>query len=323
MAEPRQRRRWLRVVGLGAGAILAGGAAAGTAAGLAGEWHWGLELFSHFPVQYALGAALGAAALLAIGARRWALVAAVVMVFDVARAGALSCGSPAPVAADGPRIRIVSFNANHANEAHERVGRWLGKARPDIIVLLEATPELARVATAALPAYRVIDHAAPGPFGIVVLSRLPVMRSRLRTPVSERQPSLEVILRLGEHELALLALHPPPPISALLAAQRDAALADAADWARQRTGLRVVAGDFNATPWSPVFRNAVSRSGLIDSTRGFGIQPTFPRAPWPLAIPIDHLLHSPDLTVLSRATGPYLGSDHRLLDVILGPARDD
>jgi len=64
------------------------------------------------------------------------------------------------------------------------------------------------------------------------------------------------------------------------------------------------------TPWSAVFGNLLKASNLRDSSRGRGVQPTWP-ARLPLFwIPIDHFLHSPELQVISKRTGPAVGSDH-------------
>lgn len=59
------------------------------------------------------------------------------------------------------------------------------------------------------------------------------------------------------------------------------------------------------------FRRLLARSGLIDTLRGRGYQPTWPGHFVPLWIPLDHCLVSPDLTVLDRRVGPHVGSDHR------------
>ena len=39
----------------------------------------------------------------------------------------------------------------------------------------------------------------------------------------------------------------------------------------------------------------------------------------PLGIPIDHLLHSAELQIVDRRTGPDVGSDHRGLVVDIAP----
>jgi endonuclease/exonuclease/phosphatase (EEP) superfamily protein YafD len=55
----------------------------------------------------------------------------------------------------------------------------------------------------------------------------------------------------------------------------------------------------------------------VNSLDGFGLQPTWPAGqPW-FAIPIDHLLHSDQLTTVERSTGPANGSDHRPIEVTL------
>ena len=78
-----------------------------------------------------------------------------------------------------------------------------------------------------------------------------------------------------------------------------------------QVGPLVLIGDFNCTPWSPAFRKLVSYSGLRDSRRGLGVQPTWPSPFGPFGIPIDHALVSKDLHVIDRSVGPQVGSDHR------------
>ena len=81
----------------------------------------------------------------------------------------------------------------------------------------------------------------------------------------------------------------------------------------------VVAGDFNATPWSPHFQDVLSQSDLQDTGAGRGIQNTWYRFPVLfLGLPIDHIL-TRGVAVLQRQIGPPIGSAHRplVLDFLL------
>ena len=84
----------------------------------------------------------------------------------------------------------------------------------------------------------------------------------------------------------------------------------------------IVAGDFNATPWSLPFRTLVARSGLVDTALGRGVQATWnARYPAP-RIPIDHILAPSGTRVVRRVVGPDIGSDHFPVEAeLILPAR--
>lgn len=69
-------------------------------------------------------------------------------------------------------------------------------------------------------------------------------------------------------------------------------------------------GDLNVTPWSKHFQQLLDRTGLLDSSSGYGVQPSWPNFSWLLRIPIDHCLHSSDIVIDQRKVGPDVGSDH-------------
>ncbi|MDB5454057.1 MAG: endonuclease [Caulobacteraceae bacterium] len=88
--------------------------------------------------------------------------------------------------------------------------------------------------------------------------------------------------------------------------------------AKTLSGLKtdtILAGDFNATPWSFPLRGFDKSSGLVRRTHAM---PTFPagqvtsqRLPTPAAVlPIDHVYSSPAWSPVSVRRGPNLGSDH-------------
>ena len=123
-------------------------------------------------------------------------------------------------------------------------------------------------------------------------------------------PTVFAQVRLDGRMLNVIATHPMPPGEALLAQERNRQL----DWlAGEIAGLNgpvLLAGDLNAAPWSPVFRRFERISGLADSARGRSIHPTWPADIPLLWIPIDHLLHSPELAVRSYRVGTAIRSDH-------------
>lgn len=129
--------------------------------------------------------------------------------------------------------------------------------------------------------------------------------------------AVELRTSFAGEPLAMLAIHTFPPVSGIGAGRRDAMLADAADWAKRQASHAIIVGDLNVTPWSHAFHKLVGDSGLVDSERGFGVQPTWPSGLAPLAIPIDHLLHTSSLATTRRNRGPFLGSDHRPLSLEL------
>ena len=125
-----------------------------------------------------------------------------------------------------------------------------------------------------------------------------------------REHTLAWKLRRDAPDATLFVTHPPPPIGGRLSADRNHQLRQLMMFRRESAGPVCIAGDLNVTPWSPAFARMRQGAGLVDSLRGRGVQPTWPT--WfPLAgIPIDHFLHTPEVTVTRRETGPRIGSDH-------------
>jgi endonuclease/exonuclease/phosphatase (EEP) superfamily protein YafD len=100
-------------------------------------------------------------------------------------------------------------------------------------------------------------------------------------------------------------------MSAGLAAMRNdvfRALPDAI--AKISPGPIIVAGDFNCTPWSPLFADLLAATGLHDSALGFGTWPTWYSSLLPLGIKIDHVLVAHGVAVRNHQVGHDVGSDH-------------
>jgi endonuclease/exonuclease/phosphatase (EEP) superfamily protein YafD len=85
------------------------------------------------------------------------------------------------------------------------------------------------------------------------------------------------------------------------------------------TGPRMVIGDFNVTPFSPLFDDLLRDTGLIDARRVQGLQVTWPTYALPLWIAIDHCLVDEAIPVVDVRHGPDIGSDHYPLEVTVRP----
>ncbi len=293
---------------------------AATGAGLLGSWWWAFDLTVHFRVQYA--AVLGASAL-GLGAVRWwkaALVTAAGMALNLALVIPAYLGGPAPAQPESPTLTVLSFNVRSANRERTAVMDYLRQGAADVVFLHESSVDWERdLLNADLP-YALWFPRLPGNiFGTAVLTPPGAVVEALDLGGTGFRSAL-VTMPYAGGTLEVLGTHPVSPTNAARTARRNAQLEAVAEWSADRPGPLVVVGDLNTTPWSAVFRDLETRGRLVNSQRGFGLQASWPVGWGPLKIPLDHLLHTNDLTTLSRQLGPALGSDHYPLRVTLAPA---
>ncbi|HEY8377711.1 MAG TPA: endonuclease/exonuclease/phosphatase family protein, partial [Nannocystis sp.] len=280
-----------------------------------------LDLASHFRAHYAALAALALVLAAALRLRRWALLAGLLLAAELTQVAPLWFGRAEPA---GPAVlRLLHFNLLSQNPHKDDVVAWIAATGADLVLALEVDPAWAE-ALARVPGYDVLEVVPRRDnFGIALL-----VRHDRRDMVSETSqddllhgiPALVAELSIDGRTIALLGVHPPPPIDAGHAAARDFALRAVGEWvqARRRGGaVPIVLGDLNATPWSAPLRRLLADTGLVDSQRGFGLQPSWPASGLFPRIAIDHCLHDRALTTVARALGPALGSDHLPLRVDL------
>ncbi len=285
------------------------GLAAATLAGFAGGWHWLFDLASHYRWYLLLAALLWYAV---TSRRRSRLAAACLVIAVVGNVGPLlpywlpAAGEPSA----GDPLAIVSLNLEVGNLRHDLAVGFLRQANADVVVLLEVSDAWAEAVESLADLY---PHAVVEPradsFGIAVLSRLPLESARVE-PLAEGPPLVIAGLPVGERGCLLVAAHPPAPLSAAWSAGRDAQLAAIGELAATETRPVIVAGDLNATPWSHGFRRLTGPRGLRDSAVGRGVQGSWHARLWVPRIPIDHVVVSEGVAVVSRSLGPPLGSDH-------------
>jgi endonuclease/exonuclease/phosphatase (EEP) superfamily protein YafD len=308
-AEPRRPAsgRWLDAVAVG---VLAG-----SLAGWVGAWHWLLDLTTHFR-WYWLVLSLGGL----IACLRWRRPTAVACLALAAVANTRdllpywlpkSTPTQAVVDRDDRRVFVISMNVHRVNDDATAAVAYLRDRQPDVVAVLEVDADWAAAfhSLAEVFPHRVIQPR-PDNFGIALLSRWPLDDVELVSFSETGFPSIVATVRRPVGDFRFIATHPFPPFNARSTAQLVTHLDGVAETVATSSLPCLVAGDFNATPWSRPFRRLVATSGLIDSALGRGVQDTWhAHLPAP-RIPIDHVLVPPEATVLRREVGPDIGSDH-------------
>ena len=293
-----------------------------TFTGFFGGYGWILELTSHFRVQYAALLAM-IAGLLCV--RRKFTMASVFAAFTVVNLGVvvpLYFGKPASVVAADVKLRVLLLNAETSNRRCDLVKALIRDKNPDLFVLEEVDDRWLDELKELRASY---PHAVTAPrednFGIALYSQRPLLDAKIVHLGEAEVPSVVAEVEIGNRRLTVLGTNPLPPGSPDYARFRNEQLAAIPKFLSGRKGPVILLGDLNTTPWSAHFKRLVHETGLIDSSGGRGIQPTWPANLLPLRIPIDHCLVSPDVKVLSKQVGPKVGSDHLplLVEVALGP----
>lgn len=296
-------------------------ASLGTVASLGAPWHWGLDYFSHFHLQYLVVLLPGMVFLAAARRPRAAAWCAACVIYNAALLLPLFRAPPVAARA-GPAatLRVMEINLLRENGHSNQAVQVIRDAKADVVVALELTPEwLQRLEPLRADYPYIVAEPQEDCFGLAVFSRHRVTAERELWLEPRWVPSLRVVLDVNGRAVDVIATHPVPPKSAAQTQARDEQLRSLAREARARTGSLLLVGDLNATPWTPAFRALLRDGELENSGRGFGLTPTWPSfGPGRLfRIPIDHVLMSPDIRATGRRVGRAFGSDHLPLVVDL------
>jgi endonuclease/exonuclease/phosphatase (EEP) superfamily protein YafD len=289
--------------------------------GFAGSWWWLFDLFSHFRIQYLVVALLLALILVVLRDRRWALIAvavAAVNLFPVVPLF-LSPVQAAPPAARQP-LRLVSFNVFGFNREYARLLDYVARERPDVLVLLEVTPEwMPSVRELAREYPHQWIHAGDDVSGIAVMSRTAPLTARSFDLGGNGVPSYLLTAETADGPLSVLGTHLNWPIGARASRLRNSQLAALAQIAHEHAGPLVIVGDLNITPFSPLFQRLLRDGGLHRCVPDAGLTPTWPANFPPLFIQIDHCLATAGVQSRNFAIGEYLGSDHYPIAIDVAP----
>lgn len=274
-----------------------------------GEAGWAFDLFAHFP-RHLVVAAILAAAIAALCRKRVpsALAAAIAIFHAILVLTTSSYSPPSEAPNDAKLVRIVSSNVHGSPDALAALSRLADKYAADLVSVYEvpalSDAELENLFPAAsVVAVRQSVDGRELSKKMLAVSRLVVTPAEV---FSTGGRSNRAVLRyqLSGESIQIIAAHPVSPDSPAGMRDRNRMLSALALGVDQAAPF-VIMGDFNASPWSRIYRQLPGmRAG---DPR---LESTFPAQSPALGIPIDHILFGGGLQLRDYRVGPDIGSDH-------------
>ena len=262
------------------------------------------DLLVQFLLQACLGT--GALTLLWLGLRRWAKagLAGLCCVVQVAAIDPDLGGKP--IAAGDAGVAIMFANVLQDNPDRAAVAERIRELDPDVVVLAEVDRrwrrDLGAIWGDAYPYVSTcIDEAR---CDVAVLSRLKGTPSTL--VAKGYAAALRIETGAGSIDIVGTHLYRPLPKGAVTKQMLQGK--DFSAFVRDKGAATVLFGDFNAVPWGRVIGSIEAATGLRSDR---GVEGTWPSLlPWPLRLPIDHVLASDKLRLIERRVINVPGSDH-------------
>lgn len=278
--------------------------------------HHTIEMFVHFRPQYLVIAVLLAVALSML--RNYAYAGVLLLVAILNGVYVLPWYFEDVPQARGKPFKILHANVRSSSIDYDRVLELVANESPDVVFLQEVTPAWME-AVSDLTRDFAFHYAEPrgDNFGIAMFSRIPLDWVAHVDGPPLGYPTIIAGALVDGRPLTLISTHPTIPLGRDGFAARNEQLGHIADLVATSQRPLVLIGDLNATMWSHSYRTFVSRTGLHDARRGFGVVPTWPTFMPFAMIPIDHVLVSGDVGIVGIETGPSIGSDHLPLVVTL------
>jgi len=219
-----------------------------------------------------------------------------------------------------PTLKLVQFNLWADNHDPEGALAWILAQKADVVTIQEAGGSAWPIVAGLLEAYphRVSCDGARA-CDTWIFSRWPMTQKRGFLKEGLPLAGATAVVQAPGGAFPIAAAHYVWPIPAgRQQAQSRLLVSRLAAFTRDDL---ILAGDFNATPWSFALRRQDKALGLKRRTRALATWPSgdFSRiveAPFPI-LPIDHVYAGKAWKTVKVERGPALGSDHRPIVVTL------
>ncbi|MBI4243822.1 MAG: endonuclease/exonuclease/phosphatase family protein [Planctomycetes bacterium] len=271
--------------------------------------HWVFDLFSHFRFQYFWLLLLTLLIYITFKRYRMALVTVIFAGINIVDIFPYYFGREYT---DNPTVYKTAFiNLRTSNDSYSSVLDFINQNKPDFLLIAEVNTAWFNTLKPLTNIYK--HHLAKirdDNFGVLFLSRFPIAGGKIFYFEHGNIPAVDANIKLESATIRIVGIHLMPPIGSARAKIRNKQFEEIIGKVSDSRESVILIGDLNTTSWSPYFKTLLEKTGLKDSRKGFGIQPTWPTFYPPFLIPLDHCLVSKGIVILNRQTGPYIGSDH-------------
>lgn len=278
--------------------------------------HFGIQLFTHFKLQYLVVSVL---LCVAFALLRQPLYAGGLLIAVGLNASLVIPWYVSDTRSAGDnQLKLIHANVLSTNTNYEALFKLVDAEKPDVVLLQEVSPEWLMALDALREEFPYsYAEARSGNFGIALFSRVPFTSSSHVDSPPLGYPTVIATLDLGGESLRLVGTHPSIPLGQQLYKDRNEQLASIGPLLTGDDGPCMLVGDLNASMWDLNYRSLEEETGLRNARNGFGVVPTWPTFMPFAMIPIDHVLVSDDIGVVEMRSGPRIGSDHLPLIVTL------
>ncbi len=216
-------------------------------------------------------------------------------------------------------ITVKQINLNYNNPYIEMHLKNLQNQPWDVLVLQEfsdlnrhlLTPFLN---TASLFGYREVEGI---PYGIVVISRLPIIHRQQVKLDGDRLGYIKLKLLLNKRPITAFVAHPPSPRTVAHWHNRNRLLSAMGNASSQESGPWFIAGDLNIVPWSGYFNWPNAQSCYAAANAYTSFAPAVVKHTLITALPIDHCIFNQEFNLSSLDVSEFKGSDHKILSYTL------
>lgn len=210
------------------------------------------------------------------------------------------------------RATFYVANIHRASADVDRIIESITAADPDVFALLETDARVVAAIEAHFEAAYPYGISYPNEsnFGLMMRSRLPLQSAEIVTVSDGSNAAIDATLE-GDRLLRCLFVHPYPPVSRAAYNARNRRLRGLATELSQTPHAYLMAGDFNASPYEPIYAEVLEYGRLRDHESG----DLKWRSTWKSRIPLfglelDHLLLGGQADYERYRIGDDIGSDH-------------
>jgi endonuclease/exonuclease/phosphatase (EEP) superfamily protein YafD len=211
-------------------------------------------------------------------------------------------------------ISLLLTNVLIENHNSARLREIIADADPDVVLAVETDAWWQRELAYLEQTHPFnVQQPQDNSYGMVLFSRLPLIRAEVRFLIQDDIPSIRAVVRLREGtEVEIHCLHPRPPVPQETAesTERDAELMVVGKEVKGKKTPIIVLGDLNDVAWSRTNDLFQKVSSLLDPRMGRGHYTSFNARYFFMRFPLDHFFHSAHFRLIELRRLPYFGSDH-------------